>query len=162
MDRLKYFTLHHPLTDLQKQLTRAEAERDRKNLLSKPECHTFLHKIKDLGKRLKAVEDDEPETDPSELEIEELDGPEGEQQPTTAGQRPTPPVVDPHIKVTRLEVKDVLLAIVSSLESMAGRAILGLPRTNRASRMPSEMFRLALTRKLRLPIQRKPTKCKCG
>ena len=74
-----------------------------------------------------------------------------------------PPRVPPDPDIP--DVTEVKAAIPSLLEAHTSKALLDLPRTHAEYRIPNELFRTALRRKLRLPLYHRdgprPT-CPCG
>uniref|UniRef100_A0A7S4IL90 Uncharacterized protein n=1 Tax=Odontella aurita TaxID=265563 RepID=A0A7S4IL90_9STRA len=65
------------------------------------------------------------------------------------------------IEMTRPVVRDIHLALVSSLQSIASSALLGTPQSIKSSCLSPDLFPLAFCRKLRLPILHRPMSCSC-
>eukprot|EP00957_Ditylum_brightwellii_P068868 5227620-Ditylum_brightwellii.AAC.1 len=167
---LRYFTLYHPLENLQRRMTQGASQQDRDNLLAHPEAYIGMEEEFEDVRRINVphLNTDDRHHQMSSL-VDEALHLYTEDELVEASPTPLPMSIHPSPQQTTKvyapspteKAKDLQKALHSILNSNSNAALLNAPRSNPLYRLDNDLFYFSLCRQLRAPIHTRQVLCPC-
>eukprot|EP00957_Ditylum_brightwellii_P204715 15340501-Ditylum_brightwellii.AAC.1 len=170
MDCLVYFTLYHSIEGLKNKLNKIAAGKIKSSLATQTNLYVTPEHASSLTSLCQPVfSDDNPSSTQNTLNDEDDLDDIDERSVDTWNTEDNVLEADEieYMELTLAPTDEILAADIqkalpSLFNSAAGVALLKLPRTMEQYRLPNHHFRIALCRRLCLPIYRTRRPCRCG